>query len=187
MKISGVYGIFNSYDGKVLVGSTIDLHKRWIHHRCTANTNQHANPHFQNAWLRDGSDSFEFRILELCDLSSLKPREDYWMSFYRSVEPDRGYNMVSACHPKWTEEMRKRSSELRKGRKLSLEHRRHIAASKRGILNPFYGKTHTPENRKIMSDASRAQINKPKTEESKHKQSEAMKAMYARKRLQITG
>lgn len=177
MKQSGIYGIFNTTDSKVLVGSTQDLQGRWYCHRWCAGRNRHGNPHFQNAWNRDGEKSFEFRILELCPIGDLLPREDYWMSFYKSLNPSFGYNLKTAERRVMSEETVEKLRRINTGKKRTPETKALLSASKIGEKNPFFGKTHTPENRKVMSEASKRRINRSHipNEETRRKMSLAHK------------
>jgi len=67
MSICGVYKIQNSQTGDYYIGSSIDIHKRWIQHRNKLRRNYKDNPILQNAWNKYGEENFVFEILEECD------------------------------------------------------------------------------------------------------------------------
>ena len=58
----------------------------------------------------------------------------------------------------FTEEVRKKMSESAKVKIFTDEHRNNIRKSTTGIKNPFYGKTHTDETKKIILDKHPSKI-----------------------------
>jgi group I intron endonuclease len=91
---SGVYQIRCLVTGKVYVGSSGTLHRRWRLHRRDLNAGRHSSRRLQNAWSKYGKDAFVFEILELVDdLSLLIQREQYYIDAARSAEPKIGYNI----------------------------------------------------------------------------------------------
>lgn len=50
MGISGIYGIFNLVNGKVYIGSAINLKKRFSDHKGRLQKQKHRNGYLQNAW-----------------------------------------------------------------------------------------------------------------------------------------
>lgn len=63
-KISGIYKIKNTKDGKVYIGSSVDVVDRLYKHRYKLKNNKHFNLHLQRAWNRDGEESFVFEKIE---------------------------------------------------------------------------------------------------------------------------
>jgi group I intron endonuclease len=126
---SGVYGIFNMVNGKVLVGSSIQVCSRWKNHQKKAEKGTHGNPHFQAAWVKYGADAFEFRILEIC-WDGLVARENYWMDYHHSLDSRFGYNMQNASQTIITPQ--KKVSSYWKGKHLSESHRKNVGDGKRG-------------------------------------------------------
>jgi len=61
----GIYQIINKLDGKVYVGSAKGFKQRYTQHINSLNKGTHHNKHLQAAFIRDGSDAFEFHILEV--------------------------------------------------------------------------------------------------------------------------
>ena len=67
-------------DGRVYVGQTLDLWKRWNDHAKALHDGEHTNPHLQNAWNEHGSASFSFELIEeiyWCP-ETLDAREAFW-------------------------------------------------------------------------------------------------------------
>ena len=60
----GIYKITNTANGKVYIGSSVDVHGRFNCHRSDLRNNRHGNQHLQNAWNLYGENSFVFEIIE---------------------------------------------------------------------------------------------------------------------------
>jgi group I intron endonuclease len=163
-KICGIYGIRNTVNGKWLVGSSIDVKRRWKEHRNRADSNRHDNPHFQQAWNRYGDNAFEWSVLELCASDMLVLREDAHMAYHKSMDERFGYNMASANKICITDAVRQHMSESGKGRKFSDEHKRKIA-----IASAKH--RHTPETRMKLSLMHRGRKMPKWNEESRKRHS----------------
>lgn len=109
-KIIGVYQIKNLINGKIYIGSSININSRWKEHIRFLNNNKHHSIHFQRAWNKYGEDSFEFKIIELVNnTDNLLDREQYYLDKFESYNRDNGYNIA------------KNSSAPMTGRKFSEE------------------------------------------------------------------
>lgn len=126
MRRCGIYGIFSAIDGKVSVGSSSDIDRRWRIHRWRLRKNTHPNPHLQAAWNKYGENVFEFRILEECSKEVLIPREDYWMAFHRSLDRRYGYNMQTATCGYKVEEIGRKVAVANRGKIPSPEARQRM-------------------------------------------------------------
>ena len=111
----GVYLIRNTTDGKVYVGSSVDITKRWQAHVNLLKANKHSNAHLQRAWLRDGQETFEFSIIELCPEGALIVREVVWVEYHGSLNPDKGYNLEYPDRRGHSEETKQKISASRTG------------------------------------------------------------------------
>lgn len=91
---SGIYSIVNVENNFLYIGSSSVLTRRWSHHKSMLNGKRHHSDRLQSAWNLFGSDKFKFEILELVsDESQLKIREQCWINFYDSANPEKGYNI----------------------------------------------------------------------------------------------
>ena len=89
----GIYQIKNLLNGKVYIGQSVDIEKRWSTHKAELKNNYHYNIHLQNAWNKYGEDNFEFSIIEECDMDELNAREIFWISKLNSC--NSGYNLTT--------------------------------------------------------------------------------------------
>ena len=90
----GIYKIENKVNGKVYIGQSIDIEKRWKEHISCLNNRTHHNDYFQKSWNKYGADNFTFSIIEECKLSELDKKEIYWINYYESYIRDNGYNLT---------------------------------------------------------------------------------------------
>lgn len=119
MKIKGIYKIRNCINGKIYIGQSIDILGRFNDHK--ANVTKKFNYHLYKSFRKYGLENFEFIIFEKVDnILLLDSREQYWMDFYNSYNPEFGYNIcklaTSTKGYKHTEETRKKISQKSKGR-----------------------------------------------------------------------
>lgn len=91
-KICGIYCITNLVNGKVYIGQSVNIEKRWVHHKTTLRHNMHINKHLQSAWNKYGEQNFEFIILHECIYEDLDRYEIYYIEKYNSIE--NGYNLL---------------------------------------------------------------------------------------------
>jgi len=137
-QISGVYIIRNVSNGKIYVGSSNNIDKRWLKHKWTLEHNSHSNQHLQAAWNRYGATSFKFDILEETAPENLLAREQVWLDSSLSLMPDRGYNKEryagrpSSVRKPFSEATRLKMRQSALGRKMSLEARHNMSLAKSG-------------------------------------------------------
>lgn len=81
----------NRVNGKVYIGSSIDIKRRWYKHKATLRKSKHANAKLQAAWNKYGEDSFDFCVVEECSRDGLIAREQSWIDSCDCVEV--GYNL----------------------------------------------------------------------------------------------
>ena len=84
----GIYKITNTVNGKIYVGQSIDIARRW---------EDHINKKGQNSLISQaikkyGFKAFTFEVLEECTQNELDDLEQYWIDFYDSC--NNGYNLT---------------------------------------------------------------------------------------------
>lgn len=104
---SGIYKIENVANGKVYIGSSNNIERRWQKHKALLRHNKHQNRHLQNAWNKYGEDRFIFSIVELCPVDSLLNKEQYFIDV---LSPE--YNQTAiAGKVEMTNDMRQKLSD----------------------------------------------------------------------------
>lgn len=155
----GIYQIRNILDGKLYIGSSIELKKRKDKHFYRLKNNKHENQHLQNAVNKHGIENFIFEILEeFKDYNLLLLQEQKYLD---ELKPE--YNICKfAGHTlgyKHSPEMRKKISDIVKSKmtpevkekirlskvgnsyKISDEQRKKRSDNILGEKNYFFGKT----------------------------------------------
>ena len=112
MKISGIYKIENTTNGRYYIGSSKDiLGDRWPKHKAMLRHNRHHNQHLQRAWNKYGESCFRFLIVEtLQDASDtqLLTLEQGYLDGVKT-NPSSVYNLnFEATGGGWTDEWKKK-------------------------------------------------------------------------------
>lgn len=97
-KICGVYKITNKGNGKVYIGSSIDIKQRWAGHKSSLRRKVHENQYLQNAWNKYGEDNFIFEIIEKCSKDHINSREQHWIDIYNASNRSDGYNILPTAY-----------------------------------------------------------------------------------------
>ena len=181
MKISGIYKIENIINGKVYIGQSKDLFKRYDQHFC--NAVKHSDKSYLYYSMNNhGIENFTFQILKITfDL-------DYWEKFfiywYKSNDSKFGYNLTNGGQKNsekknifsYSDEIKLKMSKKAKERWSDPIYRRDILESQR------IGRC-TNEGRKNRSEATKKMWESGKFSEQAKKISEKVKG---RKKSQET-
>lgn len=91
--ISGIYMIKNNVNGKIYIGSAIDIHERWSLHKTSLRANRSMKK-LQEDWNIYDEDCFEMIILEVTinDEKILTTTEQKYLDKFKPYEGDVGYN-----------------------------------------------------------------------------------------------
>ena len=155
---SGIY-MWTSPCGKSYIGQSVNLNRR---KKTFINFSKYRHGKIYYARKKYCKESdWTYKVLEYCDVDKLDEREQYYIELYDTM--NNGYNSDTGGHL---------------NRKLSNEARQKFS----GSGNPFYGKHHTEEQKRKLSELIKGENNyfygKHHTEEQKRKLSEAMKGRY---------
>lgn len=173
--MTGIYKITNLVNGKVYIGQSIDIEKRWMEHKY-AHTKHSL---IGRALHRHGIGSFSFEVICECDKSELNDKEKEYIAKYDCMHPN-GYNLKSGggqCVV-YSEESKRKMSESQKlhtGWHHSEETKRKIGDAQRGKKRPregvekmrvsLTGRHLSKEHREKLSAATKGRKRPPETVE----------------------
>jgi len=134
----GIYIIRNIKTNKAYIGSSVNPTNRLKEHFSSLLKGKHHSVYLQRSYNNHKKECFEFGVIEnIDDEKDLISREQYWIDFFDSY--NNGYNVCpnagNSLGRKATEEEKKKAKERMSGEK-----------------NPMYGKTHTDEVKKRLSE-----------------------------------
>ena len=100
--VCGIYKVTNRVNGKVYIGQSVDIGRRW-HTHMTAKD----DIYFHKAIQKYGVENFKWEVIEQCKKKDLDEREIYWIEYYDSF--NKGYNRTKGGdgvsdgedHPMW--------------------------------------------------------------------------------------
>ena len=93
LNASGVYQIRCKRNGKIYVGSAVNVQARWDKHRRELRRGSHPNPYMQHAWKLYGEVSFELLVLEYVDAARLLETEQRWIDQTGCTDHHIGFNV----------------------------------------------------------------------------------------------
>jgi group I intron endonuclease len=133
------YIITNTINGKQYIGIAVDPKRRWVEHRCG-----HGSKVLYSAFKKYGRESFRFNILCEGDGQQIKDTEIRLISFFDTVAPS-GYNLTVG-------------GEGSTGWRPTKETKEKWSLARRGVGNAMFGKTHSEETKKKLTDKAKQRI-----------------------------
>jgi group I intron endonuclease len=128
----GIYAIRHIGSGRVYVGSSVLISKRWAVHQRSLERGVHHSPVLQRSWAKYGAAAFAFEIVErVDDRKELLQREQHWIDTLRpafNVCKTAG-SQLGMSH---SAEAREKMSAARKGAKKTASHQAAINAALKG-------------------------------------------------------
>lgn len=167
----GIYKI-TSPSGKVYIGQSTDIEKRWktyFNYRAVHQKKLH------NSLKKYGAENHTFTVVQECEEEQLNALERYWQEYY-DVLGKNGLNLKltsgDGFNAKLSKETIEKIRKAHKGKKLSDDHKKKLSIAFTGERNHFYGKTHTKETSKKISLSNKNRVH---TEEARRKMSASQK------------
>jgi group I intron endonuclease len=94
----GIYKITNTIDGKVYIGSSVDVRGRFNSHRSDLRQNKHGNSKLQRAWKKHGEEAFVFEIIEECAPGDVRDIEQRYLDeLFIKSDRNEFYNLYSSA------------------------------------------------------------------------------------------
>jgi group I intron endonuclease len=151
----GVYGFINLINGKIYIGSGVNIYRRFLDHTA----GRSSNLLLQRAIKKYGLENFSFVVYEFCSDSSTKfETEQKFISCFPfnmlyNIAPVAG-SLIGYKHRPDTKAKMKahyhnKTNHSKYGKNHTIETKAKI--SRLGPLNPMFGKTHTAEARAKIS------------------------------------
>lgn len=140
----GVIYKITSPSGRLYVGKTYDLRKRINAYKCDVRKGN-KNLKLHNSLRKYGWDAHILNVVEEVSDELLNEREMYWIDFYKTYcyENPKGLNMTKGGDGQRSTWMHDFERRKRQSERFS------------GSGGTFYGKTHTEETKKILSEKTR--------------------------------
>lgn len=183
-RTSGIYKITCIANGKIYVGSSIDVYKRACRHKVHLQRGTHVSTYMQRAFSKYGEESFQIELLETCDRDNLLTVEQ---SYLDTLKPKFNTYMTAGSPKgyKHTEETKKRMSERLMGNTLTKGFRPNAETRLKQSL-ARKGRKASEETKRKMSEALKGNTRgkKPRSDETKARMSEAAKRRWEHKRLE---
>lgn len=89
MATTGIYKITDKQNGKIYIGQSVNIEKRWTAHK---NGLQNLTK-IDSMIVQKGVNNFTFEIIEKCSREKLNEREIFWINHYNSFH--KGYNQTT--------------------------------------------------------------------------------------------
>ena len=141
-KIFGIYQIKNLVNGKIYIGSSVNIARRWREHKTELRKDRHGNIYLQRSWNKYGEEEFEFSVLLLLNKKdNLIIKEQEYLD---TLCPE--YNLAY------------KAGASMKGKRHTNETKKKMSNSSKGDKNGFFGKRHTKESIKKISKAGEGRI-----------------------------
>lgn len=155
-KMCGVYKITNIVNGKIYIGSSMNLGRRFNDHKNQLSRKKHSNKYLQNSWNKYGYESFTFEVIEIVnDFEDLLKREQYWIDNLNVIDKKIGYNISptagSTYGLKDSEETKRKKSEI------SRQYFLNLTSEQRKKIGEKISKSKLEKHHK-MSDESRMKM-----------------------------
>lgn len=148
IKVCGIYKI-TSPTGRVYIGQSVNIHKRWADYRCLHNCSEQRR--LYNSFKKHGVLSHNFEIIEVCTTDIINDREKYYVELLDCVK--HGLNIKAGGFGKiHNAETIEKLRQKNIGKKMSAKSRAKMSASKKGHTPWNKGKTGIFSNEAIESN-----------------------------------
>ncbi|MBL4937062.1 GIY-YIG nuclease family protein [Clostridium sp. YIM B02515] len=166
--MTGLYIIKNTINDMFYVGHSVDIERRFRAHKSYLIRNIHHCVYLQRVWNKYGEENFEFIILKECSLEESIKLEQYYIdnfkkSIYNTGDLAASGGDLISNNPNIDNIRKKKKQDAIKYYSRLTDEEKKEKYGRKGDKNPMYGKHHTDEVRKLLSEkAKRPNPNKGK-------------------------
>lgn len=175
----GVYKMINTISGNVYIGSSINISRRISNHKKELKKGYKDNIRIRTDLEKYGKESFDFEVLEYCNLEDTKAREQYYFELLKPF-----YNVwktiYSAANRTYTPEQLKHLAEICRSKRIKdielfKKNRRELWAERKKDPNykekylKHFDKTGTKHSPETIELFKKQRKGKPKSEEMKNR------------------
>ena len=152
-----VYKILNNITGKFYIGSTVNVDKRKYIHFTSLRNGTHHCLYLQKAFKKYSEQAFSFDVIFTDDsLEAVRELEqlildETFVYLYNTSKQAAGGDLLS-YHPQKEDIIRRISATLKERNSLLTPSQRSSLFGLKGTNNGMYGKTHTEEAKKLISE-----------------------------------
>lgn len=151
---SGIYQIKNIINGKIYIGQSMDVLYRLKRHYKNLINGRHKNRHLQFSFNKYGEENFEYSVLRQVSIELLDLAEMCFIYILEANVSDKGFNeSIGGEGGFLTEEIKRKISISNKKAQNRPEVKEKQRIKKLGKNNAMFGKHHTEESLKQMSDS----------------------------------
>lgn len=143
----GVYKIENTRNGKIYVGSSVNIENRRSAHLSLLARGVHKNRILQNSYNKYGPEAFTFSVLEECLVDDLISREQYYADSLKAAFNIRSITVSSNLGLKYN----RTKEELEEYKLAHKEAVTTLTREKMRTYRHFSGKTHKDSTKRLMA------------------------------------
>jgi len=166
----GVYAIENQVNGKIYIGASANIQKRFMSHKYNLRGGYHGNSHLQASWNKYGEGNFNFFPLMSCKRKELTKLEQKAMDTFNAFQD--GYNQRPIADRqlgfRHSVSTKLKLSMQKRGKKLSVKHKKAIGEAHKGrVFTPernmkvsiaLTGRTLSEQHRKHLSESHKGYV-----------------------------
>lgn len=168
-----IYRAQNRIDGKIYIGQTT----RSLDERKKEHVRDFVDTYFSRAIHKDSPKFFDWQVIDQAVTEQeLNEKEKYWVAFYKSFDPDFGYNETTGGEGgSPTEATRRKISLANTGKVRTSIVKKKLSDAHSGCKNHNYGCSPSESTREKISQSL---LGRHPSEESRRKMSESQKLRF---------